>query len=326
MLNQIEHHNLFGAVVQLDRDDMNNMCGEGPFPLFRKVLDGLCSNAECNFSGFVRDTRDCGQYYSCDNGFADDTIGVIRNGLKDILPLLGNLVSALNNLLSAVLNGQQTMNNTMGGMNEVGNQFNMLKGLIDLILTVLRNVLDALGGGGGAGLLAGLPLGGLLGGITATGAGAGLLVDRVNAPVVCTVPSVVTPPVVPVTIAPVTAAPPAAVCCPCSCSTPQQNDGTVSILLQFISQLLLGVIGGGGSSLLQGLPRTNLLLNQNDNGVLPGLLQVVNQVAQGLLGGTGSGGLSLPLGLTGVAGGLTGGVVPDLLQVVNQAVRGLLGM
>ncbi|XP_053668088.1 uncharacterized protein LOC128718491 [Anopheles marshallii] len=69
MLNQIEHHNLFGAIVELDRDDVNNVCGEGPFPLFRKVLDRLCSNAECNFSGFVRDTRDCGQYYSCDNGF-----------------------------------------------------------------------------------------------------------------------------------------------------------------------------------------------------------------------------------------------------------------
>ncbi|ETN63675.1 hypothetical protein AND_004618 [Anopheles darlingi] len=67
-LNHIQQQNLFGAVVQVDQDDVNNVCGEGPYPLLRSVLDRLCRDAECSFRGFVRDTRDCGQYYTCDNG------------------------------------------------------------------------------------------------------------------------------------------------------------------------------------------------------------------------------------------------------------------
>ncbi|XP_050098389.1 uncharacterized protein LOC126579120 [Anopheles aquasalis] len=68
-LNHIQQQSLFGAVVQVDQDDVNNVCGEGPYPLLRKVLDHLCRDAECSFRGFVRDTRDCGQYYTCDNGY-----------------------------------------------------------------------------------------------------------------------------------------------------------------------------------------------------------------------------------------------------------------
>nr|XP_049464830.1 uncharacterized protein LOC125907299 [Anopheles coluzzii] len=280
VLSQIEQQHLFGAVVELDRDDVNNQCGEGPFPLFRKVLDRLCSNAECNFSGFVRDTRNCGQYYSCDNGITtphhcpvghsfdlckstcepflkvdcnsttcsvngglpngffpvpypvpfpfpnlncsifdngggnnnggnnnggsnnqssdcccdvlknitmiltgtdqfselvqllidlglDDTFGELRKALKNITPLVKNIVDQLNLLLGALLNGQQAMNGTMTDMNGAGVQAGIIQGLLEKILEIVQNLLKLLGvdllGTGGSGLLSGL-LGGVGGG------------------------------------------------------------------------------------------------------------------------------------------------------------------
>ncbi|XP_038113955.1 uncharacterized protein LOC6037675 [Culex quinquefasciatus] len=72
---------LFGASLQLDRDDVMNVCGSGRFPLLRLLNfqlnggrmmgNGMGSgggSGSCSFSGFVRDTRDCSRFYSCNNG------------------------------------------------------------------------------------------------------------------------------------------------------------------------------------------------------------------------------------------------------------------
>uniref|UniRef100_A0A182V6A7 Chitin-binding type-2 domain-containing protein n=1 Tax=Anopheles merus TaxID=30066 RepID=A0A182V6A7_ANOME len=445
VLSQIEQHHLFGAVVELDRDDVNNQCGEGPFPLFRKVLDRLCSNAECNFSGFVRDTRNCGQYYSCDNGITtshhcpvghsfdlckstcepflkvdcnsttcsvsgglpngffpvpypvpfpfpnlncsifdngggnnnggnnnggsnnqssdcccdvlknitmiltgtdqfselvqllidlglDDTFGELRKALKDILPLVKNIIDQLNLLLGALLNGQQAMNGTMTDMNGAGVQAGIIQGLLDKILEIVQNLLNLLGvdllGTGGTGLLSGLLSGGVGGGGGGGGGLLGLLVDRATCPVVCTVPSVVTPPIIPITVPPVTGqAPQPTACCPCNCQS-QQSDGTTTLLLQLISQILLQNIGGQTSPIGVTLPPlTGTLLGQlqQNTGVVPQLLEVVSQAVQSLLGG--GGGATLLQGLPGIStllGQTNGGVLPGLLQVVSQAAQGLL--
>nr|XP_029732248.1 uncharacterized protein LOC109425893 [Aedes albopictus] len=60
--------NLFGAILQLDRDDYNNVCGEGSFPLLKKLSILLEEKEPCDFGGFIPNPRDRSQFFSCVNG------------------------------------------------------------------------------------------------------------------------------------------------------------------------------------------------------------------------------------------------------------------
>ncbi|EAT42102.1 AAEL006328-PA [Aedes aegypti] len=66
-VNIIDNQQLLGATLQLDRDDTAGVCAKGRFPLF-KLLLALLKNSSCNFKGYVRDTRDCSSFYSCNHG------------------------------------------------------------------------------------------------------------------------------------------------------------------------------------------------------------------------------------------------------------------
>ncbi|XP_055597692.1 uncharacterized protein LOC129747475 [Uranotaenia lowii] len=75
----VETNSLFGASLQLDKDDAAGVCAKGRFPLFSLLVTQLGIGAShaaasgkggssCAYSGFVRDTRDCSRFYTCNQG------------------------------------------------------------------------------------------------------------------------------------------------------------------------------------------------------------------------------------------------------------------
>ncbi|XP_065090844.1 uncharacterized protein LOC135711819 [Ochlerotatus camptorhynchus] len=83
VVNGIRSQDLLGATLQVDRDDTAGVCAKGRFPLFKhlNILLKSCGasvvhpavsttggSGSCNFKGYVRDTRDCSSFYSCNNG------------------------------------------------------------------------------------------------------------------------------------------------------------------------------------------------------------------------------------------------------------------
>ncbi|XP_062535198.1 uncharacterized protein LOC134204398 [Armigeres subalbatus] len=60
--------NLFGAILQLDRDDSSNVCGEGSYPLLNRLSVLLEEKEPCDFEGFIPNPRDRSQFFSCSNG------------------------------------------------------------------------------------------------------------------------------------------------------------------------------------------------------------------------------------------------------------------
>ncbi|XP_058466777.1 uncharacterized protein LOC131439591 [Malaya genurostris] len=66
--NSIKKSNLFGVVAQIDRDDVSNACGNGTFPLLRRLSTSLTGYHSCEFEGFKPDPRNRSRFYSCFDG------------------------------------------------------------------------------------------------------------------------------------------------------------------------------------------------------------------------------------------------------------------
>ncbi|XP_055537015.1 uncharacterized protein LOC129725346 [Wyeomyia smithii] len=66
--DSVENLDLFGAIIQLDRDDVDNQCGNGTFPLLKKLSILLTGGDRCDFDGFKPDPRDRSRFYSCSDG------------------------------------------------------------------------------------------------------------------------------------------------------------------------------------------------------------------------------------------------------------------
>ncbi|XP_055591434.1 uncharacterized protein LOC129743426 [Uranotaenia lowii] len=64
----IKLNNIFGATIELDHDDVDNKCGNGTFPLMRRLTSLLADDGLCEFEGFIPDPRDRSRFYSCSNG------------------------------------------------------------------------------------------------------------------------------------------------------------------------------------------------------------------------------------------------------------------
>uniref|UniRef100_A0A8D8E4W1 (northern house mosquito) hypothetical protein n=1 Tax=Culex pipiens TaxID=7175 RepID=A0A8D8E4W1_CULPI len=65
----VQENNLFGATIQVDRDDVNNDCGEGTFPKTRRLKDALDADPNaCDFDGFEPDPTDRSRFYGCGGG------------------------------------------------------------------------------------------------------------------------------------------------------------------------------------------------------------------------------------------------------------------